>query len=242
MNPVPAGAVRCAAVFDLDGTITRRGTWTPFVLHVACARRLGAARVAAALAPLVACAAGRIDRVRMKAHMLAAVLGDAGRAEIEAHAQAFVERCLQRGLRAGARAAIDRHRASGDYLVLATASLDLYAGHFAQALGFDAVIATRARWQGERLAGVLAPNCRGAAKLEAVERRLPGLRRRFRVIAYSDHPSDLPLLCWAHQGVAVNPSPRMRLHAWRLGLAVANWDRAAPCDGERKYETEGTDT
>jgi HAD superfamily hydrolase (TIGR01490 family) len=215
------------AVFDLDCTITRRATFTPFVVSVA---RRSPRKFAHAIPIILAaalCAMGFLPRARLKELMLSAVLGGASAALVQEHVDRFVDACLEAGLRPGALEAIERHRQHGDRLLLATASFDLYACTLGQRLGFDTVVATLAQWDDQdRLSGRIAgDNCRGEAKLRAVERALPGANERFRVVAYSDELADLPLLKWADTAIAVNPSGRLRRYARAAGWPVVDWNR-----------------
>ena len=170
--------------------------------------------------------AGLITRKSLKEFMLSRILGGVERGEVARFAQAFVNLCLERELRPGARAAIARHKEAGDFLVLATASFDIYVEDLAKQLGFDTFVCTRAEFDPEgRLSGkVLGENCYGEAKLRAIEQHLPRLAKKYHVIAYSDHHIDMPLLLWADRGVAVNPSPRLRKLAASRGLSTIDWD------------------
>lgn len=215
-----------AAIFDLDGTVTRFGTFTPFVVFVA-RRRPG--KFIHAL-PIALCALAYqlrlLSRSRLKEIMLGAVLSARPRAEIEAIAQAFTAWCLQRLVREAAVQRIACHRRRGDLLILATASFDIYAERLGHELGFEHVIATQAHWRADdaisgKIRGV---NCRGPEKLKAIERALPDLKARFRVVAYSDHHADLPLLRWADTGFAVSPTRRLRSAAQREGFEILDWN------------------
>ncbi len=214
-----------AAIFDLDRTITRRATYTPFLLSVA-RRRPGTFRHLFAIATAALCyKLGLTSRKRLKEVMLGAVLAGASRPEVAEFAAAFVERWSRSGLRPAATSAIAAHRAAGDYLVLATASFDFYAELFAARLGFDYVVATRSDWDDcGRLSGRIAgENCYGAAKLEAIRAALPRLRADYRVLAYSDHHSDAPLMRWADQAIAVAPSRQLKAIAAAEGFEVRDW-------------------
>ena len=214
-----------AALFDLDRTITRQGTYTPFLLSVARHRPAAFLSVPLFLAAALAYRLGWISRGRLKEIMLRRVLGAMPRAQVQALAESFVENEIERRLRPGARAAIDRHRRAGHRLVLITASFDFYAEIFGQSLGFDDIIATAADWDGQdRLTGRIAgENCYGPAKFRALARALPDLKNKYRLLAYSDHHTDADLLAWADVGTAVNPSRRLRLLAKRLGLTIVDW-------------------
>jgi HAD superfamily hydrolase (TIGR01490 family) len=217
-----------AAVFDLDKTITRRATYVPFLLSVAHRDARKLLSVVPIAAAGLAYKFGLISRGRVKEIMLSTVLGKASRAEVAAYADAFVAECVAGGLRPGALRAIAGHRAQGHNLILATASFDFYVEPLGRELGFDSVVATRSAWdRGGRLLGRIdGENCYGAEKLRRLEEALPGLRSNYRVVAYSDSHVDLPLLRWAHEGVAVNPSRRLRRRARSGGLDVVDWNAA----------------
>lgn len=210
------------AIFDLDRTVTRQGTYTPFLLH--CARAMGRAPLAmitAALPAVTAYGLGIRSRGEFKALMLECSIAGRSRAEVMAWASGFADLTQ---IRPGAQSAIARHRAAGDRLVLATASFDFYAQVFADALGFDDLIATGSVWPDEVLAPALAgENCYGPAKLGAVRAYVERINPRPRVVVYSDHHSDFELLRWADEGVAVNPSNGLRRLARAHGLTIEDW-------------------
>jgi phosphatidylglycerophosphatase C len=121
---------------------------------------------------------------------------------------------------------IAMHRDRGDMLVMATAGIDIYAKAVGELLGFDHVLATRSSWEGDRLSrGLDGPNLRGADKLAEVKKLCAILQQNSaRLIAYSDHHSDLLLLRYADKGVAVDPTPRLALAiADDLAIAVERW-------------------
>lgn len=209
------------AIFDLDRTITRRPTWTRFCFF-ACRDRVGFwLRLPLWMGRGVALKLGLADRQaykRYSLHLLSAL--DA--AELEARARDFAERDMGREIRPGSRAAIDRHRARGDRLILATACCDFLARHYGALLGFDEVLATATLRHGAeiRFAG---ENCYGAEKLRQVrdlDRRAPFSRP---VHAYSDHVSDLALLEDADHGLAVNPDAALRAAARARGITVVDY-------------------
>lgn len=214
-----------AAVFDLDGTITGGDTYVAYLLHVLRHRPHRIARCAGL--PLVALrfGMGLAGNDEVKQRFLQAIAGGASRRLIERCTQTFIDPCLTRMAR---RAAIDRialHARRGDILVLATAGLDLYAAALGARLGFDHVVATRTAWTADGLlTGLEGPNLRGAEKLAAVRTVLAAAGvGRPRVVAYSDHHSDLPLLQYADEGYAIDPTPKLAKAAARLGIPVERW-------------------
>ncbi len=222
-----AGAERrVVALLDLDGTITKRDTYIPFLMGFLLSYPSRLWRVGSLPFAVVLHALGLRDNAWLKAHFLAAVLGGAERSEIDTWAAVFVERLVARGLRRKARSVIEHHRAAGHELVLATASLDLYVEQLAERLGFDMVVCTAAEWRSNgTLTGRLdGPNCYGDAKRAAFWSRVSTARDQLYLIAYSDHHADLPILTDADRAVAVNPTRRL-LRAARLGhLEIQDWD------------------
>ncbi len=218
-----------AAIFDLDRTITRHGTFTPFLWSVACRRPGKFVHLPAIALAALRYRLGAIDRKRLKEVMLAAVLGGAARPAVDEYAAAFARDTVPAGLRPAALAAIEAHRRDGDFLVLATASMDFYVEPIGAALGFDAVVATRSRWHPDgRLTGrIEGENCRGLAKLDRIRADLPRLRAEYRLLAYSDHHSDAPLLRWADRAIVVAPTAKLRSIAAAEGFEVRDWRGAA---------------
>lgn len=223
LQTVPAPAR--VAFFDLDRTITRAGTYTPFLLHCARSHPSRYSRIPAALVAMGAYVARRTTRAALKARMLDLFIAHALRAEVDVWAEAFVERWMRIQVRPGAIAAIENHRLAGDQVVMATASFDFYAQKFANRLGLDHVIATTSVWdEADRLcAAIGGENCYGQAKIAAVEYFLSRFPSKPQITFYSDHHSDFELLKAADEGVAVNPNAKLRRLAKRHGLSVVDW-------------------
>ncbi len=219
-------ARRVVALMDLDGTITKRDTYIPFLVGFLLSYPARLWRVGSLPFAVVLHGLGLRDNAWLKAHFLAAVLGGAPRSEIDPWAAVFVERVVARGLRRKALSVIEHHRAAGHELVLATASLDLYVERLAKRLGFDMVVCTAAEWRSNgTLSGRIdGPNCYGDAKRAAFWSRVATARDQLYLIAYSDHHADLPILTEADRAVAVNPTRKL-LRAAQLGqMEVQDWD------------------
>jgi phosphoserine phosphatase len=109
---------------------------------------------------------------------------------------------------------------------MATASHGYYAAAIARLLGFDDVVATQAKrdGQGRILSLIEGDNCYGPAKLHMIEAWMQGegiARGDVHVRAYSDHVSDAPLLEWADEPFAVNAHGPLRGSRRRARLAAA---------------------
>ena len=119
--------------------------------------------------------------------------------------------------------AIAAHRAAGDYLVLLSASPDLYVPAIGAALSFALTICTGVEWRADRLTGALATaNRRGAEKARCVA-ALRAEHPQLPIVAYGNAASDVEHLALADRGVLVNGSPRARRAAARAGLVRVRW-------------------
>ncbi|MGB6485302.1 MAG: HAD-IB family phosphatase [Steroidobacteraceae bacterium] len=212
------------AVFDLDGTVTRRDTLVPYALGFVVRKRSW--RLPALLLVLPAVlghALGLVDRGGLKSAFIRATLGGCRRKDLERWTATFVDRLKADGLFVQAVEAIQAHARAGDHLVLLSASTDLYVPAIGQALGFQEVICTGVRWDGERLVGTLTtPNRRGEEKarcVAALRARHPGVPSA----AYGNAASDIAHLKLVEHGVLVNGSAAARRAAARDGITCTAW-------------------
>jgi HAD superfamily hydrolase (TIGR01490 family) len=216
------------AIYDMDRTVTRRATYTPFLLH--CALRRAPWRLLflpLVLASMLAYFARLIDRGRLKEINHQLLLGAQRHpAELKPLVDSFAEATLANNVRPGARDAIARDKAEGRRVVMATASYRFYAREIAQRLGFDECIGTNSiLGLDERVhARIDGHNCYGPAKLAMIEEWLgrSGLERAH-VRFYSDHASDAPVFEWADEAVAVNPHDRLARLAKARDWRVEDW-------------------
>ena len=222
--------MRRLAIYDMDKTITRIPTWTPFLWH--WTRRNAPWRLA--FAPVVLGLAGAyklglISRGSLKQRTQRLMLGGrVGKDRLDRSTAAFAERLMARGVLPGALERIAADRAQGYELVLATASNRFYVTDIAAALKFDHVIATDSVYaaDGRLEARIEGENCYGAGKLRMVEAWLAREgtdRAHAQVRFYSDHVSDAPVFEWADEPFAVNAHGPLRLLAKAKGWPVLDW-------------------
>lgn len=222
--------MRHLAIYDMDKTITAAPTWTRFLVHATRAR----APWRLALAPVVGIVGlgymlKLVDRAALKQLSQRLLLGHAlTPAALEAVAESFAEQEVANGVLHGARERIESDRAAGYRLVMATASHGYYAAAIARRLGFDDVVATQAKrdGQGRVLSLIEGHNCYGPVKLHMIESWMQAAaiaRGDVHVRAYSDHVSDAPLLQWADEGFAVNAHGPLRALAAARGWPILDW-------------------
>jgi HAD superfamily hydrolase (TIGR01490 family) len=215
------------AVFDLDGTLTRRDTLWPYLRG--WARRYPRA----GFWPRVLAAVGRYpferDRGLLKSRLIRIAMGGATRESVLAWTQDFVAGLGEAELCPGALAALARHRSAGDRLVLLSASADLYVPHIGRRFGFHETICTEVAWRDGRLDGALASENRRAAEkrrcVDALRARHPGAR----LAAYGNARSDFDHLAAVEEPVLVNASPSLRREGRKRGFRTEEWrNKSAP--------------
>lgn len=222
------------SIFDVDRTLTRRPTYSAFLLFGA----LRSAPWRLALVPMlipyaIAYAAKRISRKRMKEAMHRVALGkrlDSRR--VTALADRFASRLFKSGVYPRAFETIEADRREGRRIVLATAAPEFYITPFAGLLGIDDVVATGASWDDGQLTPEIAgENCYGAAKLVMIADWLDrqGIaRENAHIRFYSDHASDRPTFEWADEPVMVNASPKLLDIGRGRGWPSRDWRSAQP--------------
>jgi HAD superfamily hydrolase (TIGR01490 family) len=222
--------LRKVAIYDLDGTVLRRASFTPFLLFAA--RRHAGWKVCLApvwFAAMALYKLGFFSRRALKEFGLRLFLGrrmDAVR--LQSISQAFADRVVPAWLAPGAMQAMADDRAEGRSLILATAAMEFYAAEIGRRLGFDHVVASRARplSAGPATCMIEGENCYGTqkpARVQALFDELGWNRSDCIIRFYTDSASDAPLLDWADQPVLVNGGPRARRTAQARGWAQARF-------------------
>jgi HAD superfamily hydrolase (TIGR01490 family) len=216
-------------LFDLDRTITRLPTYTPFLIHAALRLAPWRLLLIPALIPYFAgYGLKMIDRKRLKQAMHALMLGqrvDAKR--VAAVTASFARATVEGNSYAEARRVITAANAAGERVVIATASHRFYVEPIAAALGVIYVIATGSVWDADQLTPEIpGENCYGAAKRTMVERWFENVdldRDAFHIRFYSDHVSDLPTFEWADEPISIHPSKKLRAVAKARGWPILDW-------------------
>jgi len=218
------------AIYDMDRTVTRRATYTNFLLHCAVRRaRWRLVFLPLVLLSMIAYVFRLIDRGRLKEINHHLLLGrHIHPRDLKPLVNSFAERQVATNIRPGARAAIERDKAQGRRLVLATASYRFYSEAIAGRLGFDDVIGTGSViGLDERIhAKIDGENNYGPAKLRMIAAWVEKsglLGKHGHVRFYSDHVSDAPVFEWADEPVAVNPHGKLRRLARQRGWSIEDW-------------------
>jgi phosphatidylglycerophosphatase C len=216
-------ASRRLAVFDLDGTLSRADTFGPFVLGLLRRHPARALRLPLLLIPVMGFVLRLVDRGTLKGSVLRLLFGGLPRGAVNAWAAEYAALAVPAHLFPEALAALRNHLAQRDYVVLLSASPDLYVPRIGAALGVNETICTMVRWNGEHLDGRLAgPNRRDQEKLRVLE----GLKQQhagLSVIAYGNSGADLPHMFRCDEAVYVNAPPALARELAQRGLKCVNW-------------------
>jgi HAD superfamily hydrolase (TIGR01490 family) len=126
------------------------------------------------------------------------------------------------------RGELVRHRAAGDFLILASASPEFYVREIGRELGFDLTLGTVVE------TGPFFPpleNHKGAAKVARLKRELPASNfedgKLRHCHGYTDSRADLPMLGLCESATVVNPPPELAALAqesgWRIVRPARPW-------------------
>lgn len=149
------------------------------------------------------------------------------RAQLDAwHAQ-FMEQVIRPMMTEKSRALVEMHRASGDLMIVITATNGFVTGPIAKAFGIDHLIATVP----EEVDGQYTGRVSGVPSFKEgkITRLLQWLESRGETLQsfeaswfYSDSHNDLPLLNRVEHPVAVLPDSILRTHAKEHGWKIVD--------------------
>ncbi len=218
------------AVFDLDYTLTRRGTWGRFVwMMVKFRPHIWLPLLLSAGWTQFLYKRGRRPRIDVKMAMMKWAMVGLHREKLILKARRFAKREVEKGLRPGGLRAIKRHREAGDRLMIASAAVDIIVEPIAKLLDIPYYVATNMAWseEGYLLPEFASENCYGEEKLNRVRAFIdvtPVLKHDHTpVTVYSDSHSDIDLMQFYDYGFAVHPSRRLGEAAAHLGFKVVDW-------------------
>jgi len=158
---------------------------------------------------------------------------------LERIARESFEQSLRHDLFPEARETVERLRAAGRRVMLATSSLDFIVQPLAEFLRVDGVLATELEFEAGSCTGRIRglPMFRGGKMARVLSLLASEGIRAEDCSFYSDSIYDLPLLESVGNPVAVNPDVRLRLVArrrgWRIMAMTAALPGRSPAGGRR---------
>lgn len=212
-------------VFDLDGTITRRDTYLPFLFGLLLRKPWIIYRLIGLPFAVVMHLAGMRNNTWLKKVFLKAFLKGMTEQQINIWVDSFADKVINNGLRDGAVAELNKHIQAGSCVLLVSASLDIYVNCIGEKLGVHATLCTEVEFDdyGCITGDLKTENCYGQEKISRLECWLQQHGAKSVDIAYSDHHSDIPLLNFADIGVAVSPSKKLSEFIQVNELKLVHW-------------------
>jgi HAD superfamily hydrolase (TIGR01490 family) len=189
--------VKRLALFDFDGTLTRRDTFLDF--HV---KRFGVAAVAGAMCKVMAsCPFSKLtDRSEVKERFVSRMWKGKFFEAYLSDAKNYAEREIDLITIPAAMEVFRKHLELRDTVYIVTASMKEWVEPWASRYGVP-VIGTEFEVEGGRMTGRLkTPNCRGAEKVSRVKAELD-LNRFSRIFAYGNSGGDREMLALADEAV-----------------------------------------
>jgi phosphatidylglycerophosphatase C len=181
------------AVFDFDGTLTRRDSLFPFLAYV-----VGIGPFLLGLLLLVpamlAYAFKRIPNWVLKERFLTYFLAGREERAFFYQAETFALTVVPKLLRPETLACLRWHQAQGHPTFLVSASMEAYLQPWAASVGIDHVLGTQIEVRHQRLTGkLLSKNCYGPEKVARLQAKLGDLNA-YCIYAYGDSKGDRDML------------------------------------------------
>lgn len=215
------------AIFDLDYTLTQRGTWGRFVWRtVKFKPHLWIPLLLSTASFQIQYKLGKIPRGAVKKTMMRWSLSRLKKSQLEQLAEEFASQEVKNGLRPGGWAALEYHRAEGHDIWIASAAVDLIVLPIAEKLNVSEAVSTIMAWdeEGRVKDDFASPNCYGSAKRDRVKEFINQRGKASAILYfYTDSKADLPLLDCVDIPVVVDPSPKFETLAQEKGMDIQYW-------------------
>lgn len=213
-----------AALFDMDRTLIKKDSAG---LYTRYRRDRGEASLKDAVQVgwwMIQYTLGVIDAPRVALRALEHFRGKEERWLIDSCEQWFVDYVLPT-VQAKGRAAVEQHRAAGEFIAIVTGATSYVAKPLARELGIECVVCTELEVKDGCFTGrVIEPLCYGDGKLALARRAAE--KHDFALADatfYSDSITDLPLLEAVGVPVVVNPDARLLRVARRRSWKIERW-------------------
>jgi HAD superfamily hydrolase (TIGR01490 family) len=197
-------------IFDLDGTLTKRDTYIPFLAH--CLRAFGLRKLSLLFLPYYALLykSHIISNHQLKEFFLKAVLARISLEDLTPVSEEFVLSLIETGMNEPIVQLLQDHLTRRHNVILATASFDLYVMILAEQLGIRHVVCTGAEVKDGFITGrILGNNCHGLEKVKRIDDYCgqTGVNCEF---CYTDHYSAFEQRrLTSHYEKGGNPHPQL---------------------------------
>lgn len=148
--------------------------------------------------------------------------------EVDGEIMDIFDRRIRKRIRPGALREIERCRAEGMKLVLASASFKPITTTIVEELGFDGQVSTIMEERDGHYTGrVVGVPVQGREKLRLLVQLCNDMFGSGNWVlerAYSDHYSDIPMLEHANEVTVIDPDKKLERVAKKRGWKIADWD------------------
>jgi phosphatidylglycerophosphatase C len=184
------------AVFDFDGTLTHRDSLLPFLKNLVGLNKF--LRGLLLKSPiLIAYFLKFISNHQAKEALLTYFLSGRSHSELQLFSAQFVQQQLPHLLKSEAINRLHWHQEQGHFIVIVSASLELYLAPWAQTVGIPLVVGTQLQVLDDVVTGnIQGENCYGAEKIKRLNMAL-GTLSHYCIYAYGDSKGDRELLSHA---------------------------------------------
>ncbi|CAM4497068.1 MAG: hypothetical protein LEGION0403_FIIPPAGN_01712 [Legionella sp.] len=183
------------ALFDFDGTITKKSTTTPFLKFISGHTFL--LKLLTKLPSLISyhCHFSELDQLNnVIAHTF---FKGVPREHLYQAGEHFSNQIIPSLVKETALERLKWHQEQGHYCILATAAFNVYIDYWANVSGFDAIVSTQIDFNSHDVASgtIHGQSCNGAEKLTRVL-EIIGNEPRL-IYAYGDSSGDAEMLAYA---------------------------------------------
>ncbi|MFG1485140.1 HAD family hydrolase [Halobacteriovorax sp. RZ-1] len=190
------------ALFDFDGTITFKDTFTEFIYYSVSKKKLRLGKFL--LSPFViAYKLKLLSGPTMRALIVKYAYTRQHASKLEEQGLSFSKSFLPKVIRTNAQEEIERHRKLGSKIVIVSASLDLYLAPWCEENGFELICSSLETRAGICTGSYHKGDCTGHMKAKRVKEKY-NLSSFDKIYAYGDTIEDQQLLeladeaymCW----------------------------------------------
>jgi phosphatidylglycerophosphatase C len=185
------------ALFDFDGTITRRDTLLDFMLYVK--GYPSAAGISVCLIPwLIAFKMKRISSQTFKERFLTLSFRGFSEETLRRKGREYAVR-IPGLIRPGALERLDWHRQQGHRIVIVSASTDVWLAEWCRNQDIELICSAMEFIDGVCTGRLSGDNCRGPEKVRRIREELDP-DSYAKIYAYGDSSGDTEMLAFAHEG------------------------------------------
>jgi phosphatidylglycerophosphatase C len=185
------------ALFDFDGTITKKDTLFQFTRFFVGSRRYFLGLIILSI-PLALHRFSLINAQKAKEIFLSHFYKNIQRSDFQEKCVLFSRTVLPKSIRPKALEALENHKKLGSHIYIVSASPHNWIQPWANQFNID-VIGTKLEIKDERLTGkILGLNCNGLEKVNRIK-EIINLNQFDKIIAYGDSTGDIAMMNLAHQ-------------------------------------------